>query len=128
MCKVLMSIKPKYVDEILSGKKKYEYRKIKAKRPNIDKIIIYCTAPVMRVVAEVEVLEIIENNPEIVWKKTKSHAGISKKKYDEYFENKDIAFAYKLGNIIKYDQPRELKEIGVNYTPQSFIYIDEDRS
>ncbi len=123
MCKVLMSIKPKYVDEILSGKKKYEYRKIKAKRPNIDKIIIYCTAPVMRVVAEVEVLEIIENNPEIVWKKTKSHAGISKKKYDEYFENKDIAFAYKLGNIIKYDQPRELKEIGVNYTPQSFIYI-----
>lgn len=123
MCKVLMSIKPKYVDEILSGKKKYEYRRIKAKRPNIDKIIIYCTAPVMRVVAEVEVLEIIENNPEIVWKKTKSHAGISKKKYDEYFENKDTAFAYKLGNIIKYDQPRELKEIGVNYTPQSFIYI-----
>lgn len=123
MCKILMSIKPKYVDEILSGKKKYEYRKIKAKRPNIDKIIIYCTAPVMRVVAEVEVLEIIENNPEIVWEKTKSHAGISKKKYDEYFENKDIAFAYKLGNIIKYDQPRELKEIGVNYTPQSFIYI-----
>lgn len=123
MCKVLMSIKPEYVNEILSGRKKYEYRKIKAKRPNIDKIIIYCTAPVMRVVAEIEVLEIIENNPEIVWKKTKNHAGISKKKYDEYFENKDIAFAYKLGNIIKYDQPKKLKEIGVNYTPQSFIYI-----
>lgn len=123
MCKVLMSIKPEYVDEILSGRKKYEYRKIKAKRPNIDKIIIYCTAPVMRVVAEIEVLEIIENSPEIVWKKTKNHAGISKKKYDEYFENKDIAFAYKLGNIIKYDQPKKLKEIGVNYTPQSFIYI-----
>lgn len=123
MCKVLMSIKPEYVDEILSGRKKYEYRKIKAKRPNIDKIIIYCTAPVMKVVAEIEVLEIIENNPEIVWKRTKNYAGISKKKYDEYFENKDIAFAYKLGNIIKYDQPKKLEEIGVNYTPQSFIYI-----
>ncbi len=123
MCKVLMSIKPEYVDEILSGRKKYEYRKIKAKRPNIDKIIIYCTAPVMKVVAEIEVLEIIENNPETLWKKTKNYAGISKKKYDEYFENKDIAFAYKLGNIIRYDQPKKLKEIGVNYTPQSFIYI-----
>lgn len=123
MCKVLMSIKPEYVDEILSGRKKYEYRKIKAKRPNIDKIIIYCTAPVMKVVAEIEVLEIIENNPETLWKKTKNYAGISKKKYDEYFENKDIAFAYKLGNIIRYDQPKKLKEIGVNYTPQSFTYI-----
>lgn len=124
MCKVLMSIKPEYVEEILSGRKKYEYRKIKAKRPNVDKIIIYCTSPVMKVVAEIEVLDIIENNPEIVWKKTKKYAGISKKKYDKYFENKDIAFAYKLGNIIKYDQPKNLKEIGINYIPQSFSYIE----
>ena len=32
MCKVLMSIKPEYVDEILSGRKKYEYRKTRLKR------------------------------------------------------------------------------------------------
>ena len=38
MCKILMPINPEYVDEILMGNKKYEYRKIKAKRRNIDKI------------------------------------------------------------------------------------------
>ena len=32
MCKILMPINPKYVDKILSGKKKYEYRKTKAKK------------------------------------------------------------------------------------------------
>ena len=26
MCRILMPIKPEYVDEILAGRKKYEYR------------------------------------------------------------------------------------------------------
>lgn len=124
MCKVLMSIKPEYVDEILAGRKKYEYRKIKAKRSNVDKIIVYCTSPVMKVVAEIEVLDIMENKPEIIWKKTKNYAGISKKKYDKYFENKDIAFAYKLGNVIKYNEAKKLEELGISYVPQSFAYVD----
>lgn len=124
MCKVLMSIKPEYVDEILAGRKKYEYRKIKAKRSNVDKIIVYCTSPVMKVVAEIEVLDIIENKPEIIWEKTKSYAGISKKKYDKYFKNKDIAFAYKLGNVIKYSEAKKIEELGISYVPQSFAYVD----
>ena len=32
MCKILISINPEYVNEILSGRKKYEYRKVKAKK------------------------------------------------------------------------------------------------
>ena len=64
MCKILMPINPCYVEEILSGRKKYEYRKIKAKKSIIDKMIIYSTSPVMRVVAEVDIEEIIEDTPE----------------------------------------------------------------
>ena len=36
---VLLSIKPKYVDAILKGEKKYEFRKIIFKNKNIKK---YC--------------------------------------------------------------------------------------
>ena len=124
MCKVLMSIKPEYVDEILSGRKKYEYRKTRLKRTNIDKIIIYCTSPIMKVVAEIEVLEIIEKDPERLWKITKKYSGISKSKYDKYFENKNTAIAYKLGEIIKYNEPKKLKDIGISSAPQSFVYVD----
>ena len=132
MCKVLMSIKPEYVDEILSGRKKYEYRKTRLKRTNIDKIIIYCTSPIMKVVAEIEVLEIIEKDPERLWKITKKYSGISKSKYEylpntprnEYFENKNTAIAYKLGEIIKYNEPKKLKDIGISSAPQSFVYVD----
>ena len=64
MSKLLMSINPVHVDNILTGTKKYEFRKTRCKK-NIDTIVIYSTSPVMRVVAEVEVKGIIEDSETI---------------------------------------------------------------
>lgn len=124
MSKILMPINPEYVDKILSGNKKYEYRKIKAKRKNIDKMVIYSTSPIMRVVAEVDVEGIIEASPEKLWEQTKEYSGITKDFYSKYYKNKENAIAYKLGNIKVYDKPKKLCDIGINYVPQSFIYLD----
>lgn len=124
MCTILMPINPQYVDEILAGRKKYEYRKIKAKRANIDKMIIYSTSPIMKVVAEVDIKEILEEEPEKLWKMTKSESGITKSFYNKYYKNKNIAVAYKLGKIKIYNEPKNLNDIGINYVPQSFVYLD----
>lgn len=124
MCKILMPINPKYVDKILSGKKKYEYRKTKAKRSNVDRMIIYATFPIMKVVAEVAIENIIEESPEVLWKMTKQSSGISKDFYNKYYKDKKNAIAYELGEIKKYEIPKSLNEIGINYIPQSFIYLD----
>lgn len=124
MCKILMPINPEYVDEIISGRKKYEYRKIRAKRNNVDKMIIYSTSPVMKVVAEVEINGIIEEQPEKLWEMTKHASGISKEYYNRYYKNRDMAVAYQLGSIQVYDIPKNLIDIGINYVPQSFVYLD----
>lgn len=124
MCRILMPINPEYVDEILAGRKKYEYRKIKAKRNNIDKIIIYSTSPIMKVVAEVDIKEILEEDPEKLWEMTKNESGITKDFYNKYYKNKNTAIAYKLGKIRIYDKPKNLDDIGINYVPQSFVYLD----
>ena len=50
---ILLSIKPEYVDRILAGTKKYEYRKRLA-RSNSSVLLVYSTSPVMKVVAKVE--------------------------------------------------------------------------
>jgi len=124
MCKILMPINPEYVDEILSGRKKYEYRKIRAKRNNIDKMVIYSTSPIMKVVAEVDILGILEDTPKKIWDKTKKYSGISQSSYNKYYKNKKKAIAYKLGQISVYDNPKELGDIGINYIPQSFTYLN----
>ncbi len=124
MCRILMPINPEYVDEILAGRKKYEYRKIKAKRNNVDKMIIYSTSPIMKVVAEVDIKEILEEDPEKLWEMTKNESGITKDFYNKYYKNKNTAIAYKLGKIRIYDKPKNLYDIGINYVPQSFVYLD----
>jgi len=120
-----LSIKPEYVDKILQGTKKYEFRRRIAK-DTIDSIYIYSTYPVMKVVAKVEVSGIVFAAPSTLWENTKSAAGISRRKYREYFKGCKTAYAYKLGGIYMFDPPKSLQEFGVPFAPQSFIYIDND--
>ena len=124
MCAILLSINPVHVENIMNGTKKYEFRKKACKR-HVDKIIIYSTNPIMKVVGEAEVEDILIDNPEKIWKKTKEKSGIDKKFFDKYYENREQAVAYKLKNIIKYEKPRDLKEYGIVSAPQSYQYLEE---
>lgn len=118
-----MPIKPKYVKEIISGNKKFEFRKILAKR-KVDNIIIYETSPIMKVVAEVSIDKILVDNPEEIWNLTYKFAGIDKIDYDKYYANNKQAVAYSLGTVKIFDKPKDLKEYGINFFPQSYVYLD----
>ena len=122
MCKILLSINPQHVEKIMNGKKLYEFRKIECKE-KVEKIVIYSTAPVMKIVGEADVDDIIVNQPELVWKKTFKHAGVSKDFFDMYYKDKNKAVAFKLTNVKQYENPKELSQYGIKYAPQSFVYI-----
>lgn len=124
--KILISINPEHVQNIIIGIKKYEYRKIAAKQ-DISSIIIYETTPVKRIVAEAEIIDVLMCSPEELWKLTKVESGISKKFFDEYFEGREIAYAYKLGKVKVYDEPKTLMDYGIKAAPQSFVYIVQGR-
>ena len=124
MSKILMPIKPVYVEKILSGEKCFEYRKKLPKKNVIDKIIIYSSVPVKKVVGEVKVKDILVENKEVLWNKTKEKSGTTKEFYDSYFKDKEIAIAYELGEVKIYNPYKELLDFGINFAPQSFIYLD----
>lgn len=119
-----MSIKPEYVQGIMSGRKTYEFRKKACKR-TVDRIYIYSTVPVKKIVGEAEIESIIVDTPEELWKITHKGAGIKKEFYDRYYENRGEAVAYKLINVKKYKKPMALSEMGIKTAPQSYQYIEE---
>ena len=84
---ILLSIKPEFVERIFDGVKKFEFRKVVANK-SIDAIVIYATAPVMRVVGCVQVRGIIGDRPDGLWQKTKNVAGITREFFDSYFAEK----------------------------------------
>ncbi len=122
MCEILLSINPEHIEKIFEGKKEYEYRKIKCRR-KVDKIIIYATFPVMKVVGEADVKEVLVASPKEIWDKTQKKAGINKDFFDEYYDNRVFAVAYQLINIVKYEYPKELLDYGIKTAPQSFVYV-----
>lgn len=122
--KVLLSIKPEYVEKIFDGTKRFEFRKNLFKRDGIKSVVIYSTMPVGQVVGEFDVSELIADLPEIVWEKTQSYAGIDKKFFDCYYDNRQRAVAIGIGNVRRYEQPMPLIDLGIGSTPpQSYRYL-----
>ena len=124
MKKVLLSIKPQFVEEIRFGKKIYEYRKSIFKDKSIDKMLIYSSSPIKKIVGECDIETIVSGNPNEVWEQTKLYGGITQDFFFEYFKNKETAYAIKMSNVIFYNQPFLLADIGVEYAPQSFRYVE----
>ena len=122
MRRILISINPEHVDNIINGIKKFEYRR-KAAKKDISSIIIYETTPIKRVVAEAEILEVLEMPIEELWESTRDASGITEEFYLSYFKGKKVGYAYKLGKVTKYSEPKPLTEFGVRFAPQSFVYI-----
>lgn len=117
--KLLLSIKPRYVEKIFSGQKRFEYRKIIFKRRDLEAIVIYATKPIGKIVGEVKIRKIYQDTPEIIWNKTKIFSGIEKDDFFKYFRDKDIAYAIEFENVIKYNNP-----ISITFAPpQSYKYI-----
>lgn len=120
--KVLLAIKPEFADKIFSGVKRYEYRKVIFTK-NVDKVLVYASSPVSKVVGEFTIDSIAKDKPDKAWQETKDYAGITKSYFKDYFKGKDIAYAIKIKDYCKYSKPLTLKEIGVEYAPQSFVYL-----
>lgn len=121
---VLLSVKPKYADEILSGRKKYEFRRSIFKKQNIERVYIYSSSPVSKIVATFEIEQILTDSPEKIWKLCHKYAGISKKDFFVYFKNSDIAYAIEIGNVNSFPVSIDPYHVIEDFIPpQSFYYL-----
>ncbi len=123
--KALLSIKPEFVEKIFSGEKLFEYRKAIFKRPEVESVVIYSTMPEGKIVGEFKIGHILAKHPEDLWEHTKLSSGISKKFFDEYFINREVAYAIEITELKKYEEPIDpYKKDSSFKAPQSFKYLD----
>lgn len=94
MSTIFLSIHPDYVHQILAGTKRFEFRRQVAKC-HVDQTLIYTF-----------------------------FSGISRDRFMEYFSQKEIAYAYQLGEVKKFKKAKDLSEYGISAAPQSFVYIE----
>jgi predicted transcriptional regulator len=122
--RILLSIKPEYANKILDGSKRYEFRKVLPSK-EIDKVYLYATMPLGKIIGEFTCEGIISDTPEQLWKKTKMHSGITKHFFYDYFRGRKVAHAIKTGAAKRYNAPLSIQAFApFTSPPQSFCYIE----
>ena len=122
--KILLSIKPRFADQIFAGIKRYEFRRVLFRSKSVRKVIVYASSPVQRVIGEFDVDSVLALDVERLWEKTKLHSGIEKSYFDEYFEGRYMAYAIKIAFPRRYRTPKQLEHVcNSKRPPQSFQYL-----
>jgi predicted transcriptional regulator len=126
--KVLLSINPEHVENIFRGVKTFEFRRKVFARKDIKTVVVYCTMPVGKIVGEFDIDTILMDAPDEIWKKTRSGSGITKDFFDQYFSDREVAYALKIGEVREYEEYVDPKKMLNNFTPpQSYMYMNEER-
>ena len=124
---VILSIRPTFCKMIFSGQKVYEYRKRIFTCSDVDKVYVYATKPICKIVGFFTIDEAIEDTKTNIWAQTHIGGGISKEYFDAYFKNCDMAHAIKICQVVKLDNPIDPKSVIKDFhAPQNFMYVDFD--
>jgi predicted transcriptional regulator len=124
--KIILSIKPVFVERIFNGTKKFEFRRSIFKNSRVNKVVIYASAPISKVVGEFEIKSIHKKALNELWAETNEFSGISKDYFFDYFKGKSEGYALEVKKVKRYKKQLCIKEEFGLFPPQSFTYLKEE--
>jgi len=127
---VLMSIKPRFAEEILTGVKRFELRAGSGIASGY-RVILYASAPIKAVVGEFTSGSVIIGSYEEVeeFMRSISVTGVSNEDFSYIRGKKRRVMAIEVLNPIKYCNPislEELRRLGLRNPPRSYQFLSLD--
>ena len=125
---VLISIKPKFSQLIVNGKKTVELRKKVPANLAGRTVYVYSTCPEAKIIGffqanRVEILPVSE-----LWDRVRTEAGMEKEAFFDYYAEKEVGYAIFFHRFIVFDDPislHVLRERNPGFVPpQNYHYID----
>jgi predicted transcriptional regulator len=125
--KVMLSIRPEYVDKIFDGSKRFEFRKSLYRYQAIRTVVVYATRPVGMIIGEFDISEVLCDEPDALWDMTAEYSGITREFFDSYFLGRKRSYAIAVGQVRRYEKPIKPSDLIDNFTPpQSFMYVNDN--
>ena len=118
---VILSLHPIHANAILEGRKTAEFRR--SKIPADAKcVVIYATAPIMKVLGCATVAGFKQASPATIWRNYREQGNVTKAFFDTYFAGAPQARCYLLESPKRFKTALSLEAFGVSVPPQSFAY------
>jgi predicted transcriptional regulator/DNA-binding XRE family transcriptional regulator len=123
---IIISIRPRYSEKILEGKKTVELRRrFPTSGPKGAVAYIYSTSPVRAIVGRVNISDVVKLPISEIWERYAKYAYIEKRDFDSYFAGVKEGFALEFDNVKSLRRPLDLFELRERFSfnpPQSFQY------
>jgi predicted transcriptional regulator len=96
---ILISLAPMYTQAILDGRKTVELRRRRLRVGSGTRVWIYSKTPAARIEATAYIQSIHEGDPDTLWSDFGNATGISRAKFDCYFEGCSRGWAVTLNRV-----------------------------
>lgn len=124
---VLISIKPKYVQNILAGEKTIEIRRGRVSLEIGTVLWVYATLPVGRIELHARVADLYCGAPSTIWKKFGKYTSLTRAEYYAYIDGADKVTAIRLESVKEVKPAPELNVLRATkqgfQPPQSYIRL-----
>lgn len=125
---LILSLRPRFADMILSGHKTVELRRTRpAQAGRGSRVLLYVASPQRHLVGVCSVGEIDEGSPVELWKRVGDDAGVNRAEFLEYFDGARRAVAIELRSVRALPSPVKLRDLRSRWhgfqPPQSFRYM-----
>ena len=127
---VLIAIRPGWADQILSGNKKWEYRRVALRFGTAGKLILYASGELHAIIGEATIERIIVEPIEILIAHTVNEVPETAEDLRIAFAGREVGCAIKVRNPVKYNTQITLSEIRKQIPnfmpPQGFYYVTDE--
>jgi len=125
---LLVSIRPRFVEQIFAGTKTVELRRVRPRVKAGDLVIIYASGDQKALVGAFQIREIFAASPSAIWRRYGSKTGLTKRECDNYFSGLDTGFSIEVARTWQLASPVQLETLrnqqGGFHAPQSYRYLD----
>jgi predicted transcriptional regulator len=125
---LLISLRPRFAELLLSGIKTVELRRVQPAVGRGAPVLLYASGPTCALLGTAIVDSVHAAACEDIWERHGAWAGVSRDEYDSYFEGRSTAVAITLASVRRLPRPMPLDELrdGRDWfqPPQSFRYLD----
>jgi len=108
---LVMSIRPRHLREILTGRKRVEVRRRFSRKWVGKRVSLYASAPVRALVGEATIANVVAGKPEEIWAAHKRDIGCTREEFDQYTASAAQVSALVLEDVAAYKEEVYLSQI-----------------
>jgi predicted transcriptional regulator len=123
---LLLSLRPRFAEAILSGAKTVELRRRPVKAVSGTVVVLYASAPTMAVVGTAVLVDVVALSPHTAWRRYRHTLALSWAEFTEYLTGAEQVHLLRLDDVKELDQPLTLQTLRGSapfQPPQSFRYL-----